>query len=211
MALTIIAGDPIDNRDNGRLWFAQNGAKRTRLSLYAAQGVHIERFDTEVYVARNAVPVWYSPDWREASVYLQLAEDDELHVVWLNSHCGFDVIPQAAEKHELHAVWLNTHCGFAVVPKDAVLWEASSFGGPKNSESKIAVLKTGCYVKEYTYKRATPSEWFAITLDGAVRCLGEKSRVIALALRGDKDAKRLAEFKGWLSDLTGELEVQDEL
>jgi len=192
--MTIIAGTPIEvdaNREDGRLWWAQNGAKRTRLSLYAAQGVHIERVDTEVYVARNAVPVWTGEDWsREASVYLY-----------------------PTEKHELHAVWLNTHCGFAVVPKDAVLWDASSFGGPKNSESKIAVLKTGCYVKEYTYKRATPSEWFAITLDGAVRCLGEKSRVIALALRGDKDAKRLAEFKGWLSELTtaGQLEVQDEL
>jgi len=191
MALTIIAGDAIEvdaNREDGRVWWAQNGAKRTRLALYAAQGVHIERVDTEVYVARNAVPVWTGEDWsREASVYLY-----------------------PTEKDELYAVWLNTHCGFAVVPEDAVLWEASSFGGPKNSESKIAVLKTGCYVKEYTYKRATPSEWFAITLDGAVRCLGEKSRVIALALRGDKDAKRLAEFKGWLSDLTGELEVQDE-
>ena len=85
------------------------------------------------------------------------------------------------------------------------------FRRTKNSESKIAVLKTGCYVEEYTYKRATPSEWFAITLDGAVRRLGEKSRVIALALRGDKDAARLAELKGWLGELTKQLEVQDEL
>jgi len=192
--MTIIAGDAIEieaNRDDGRVWWAQNGAKRTRLALYAAQGVHIERVDTEVYVARDAVPVWTGEDWnREASVYLY-----------------------PSELHEINAVWLNSHCGFAVVPKDAVLWEASSFGGPKNSESKLAVLKTGCYVEEYTYKRTTPSEWFAITLDGAVRCLGEKSRVIALALRGDKDAKRLAELKGWLSELTtaGQLEVQDEL
>ena len=189
--MTIIAGTPIEaNREDGRLWYAQNGAKRTRLALYAAQGVHIERVDTEVYVARGAVPVWTGEEWhREAAVYLY-----------------------PAEKHELHAVWLNSHCGFAVVPKDAVLWEASSFGGPKNSESKIAVLETGCYVEEYTYKRATPSEWFAITLDGAVRCLGEKSRVIALALRGDKDAEHLAKLKGWLSELTtvGQLEVQDE-
>jgi hypothetical protein len=63
MALTIIAGEPIEtNRDDGRLWFAQNGAKRTRLTLYAA-GVHIERVDTEVYVARNAVPVWTRESW----------------------------------------------------------------------------------------------------------------------------------------------------
>ena len=191
--MTIIAGTPIEaNREDGRLWWAQNGAKRTRLSLYAAQGVHIEPADSDipVYLARNAVPVWTGEDWsRQASVYLY-----------------------PTEKDELYAVWLNTHCGFAVVPKDAVLWEASSFGGPKNSESKIAVLKTGCYVEEYTYKRATPSEWFAITLDGAVRCLGEKSRVIALALRGDKDAEHLAKLKGWLSELTtvGQLEVQDE-
>lgn len=191
--MTIIAGGAIEieaNRGDGRLWWAQNGAKRTRLALYAAQGVHIERVDTEVYVARGAVPVWTGEDWsREASVYLY-----------------------PTEKDELHAVWLNSHCGFAVVPKDAVLWEASSFGGPKNSESKIAVLKTGCYVEEYTYKRATPSEWFAITLDGAVRRFGTKSNIIALALRGDKDAKRLAELKGWLSELTtaGQLEVQDE-
>ena len=190
--MTIIAGTPIEvdaNREDGLLWYAQNGAKRTRLALYAAQGVHIERFDTEVYVARNAVPVWTGEEWhREAAVYLY-----------------------PAEKHELHAVWLNSHCGFAVVPKDAVLWEASSFGGPKNSESKIAVLKTGCYVKESTYKFSTPSDWYSVTLDGAVRRLGAKSKVVALALRGDKDAKRLAEFKGWLSELTGELEVQDEL
>ena len=186
--MTIIAGCVIEiETEDGLLWYAQNGATRTRLALYAAD-VHIERVDTEVYVARGAVPVWTGEAWsREASVYLY-----------------------PAEKHELHAVWLNSHCGFTVVPKDAVLWEASSFGGPKNSESKIAVLKTGCYVEEYTYKRATPSEWFAITLDGAVRCLGEKSRVIALALRGDKDAERLAELKGWLSELiTGHLEVQD--
>jgi len=190
--MVIIAGDAVDtDREDGRLWWAQNGAKRTRLSLYAAQGVHIERVDTEVYVARGAVPVWTGEEWhREAAVYLY-----------------------PTEKDELYAVWLNTHCGFAVVPKDAVLWEASSFGGPKNSESKIAVLKTGCYVEEYTYKRATPSEWFAITLDGAVRRLRKKSDVIALALRGDKDAARLAELKGWLSELTtaGQLEVQDEL
>jgi len=192
MALTIIAGDAIEieaNREDGRVWWAQNGAKRTRLALYAAQGVHIERVDTEVYLARDAVPVWTGEEWhREAAVYLYPTEKDELHVVWL-----------------------NTHCGFGVTPKDAVLWEASSFGGPKNSESKIAVLKTGCYVEEYTYKRATPSNWYAITLDGAVRRLGTRSNIVALALRGDKDAKRLAEFKGWLSELTGELEVQDEL
>jgi len=188
--MTIIAGTPIKtNPEDGLLWFAQNGAKRTRLALYAAQGVHIERVDTEVYVARGAVPVWTGEEWhREAAVYLY-----------------------PAEKHELHAVWLNTHCGFAVVPKDAVLWQASSFGGPKNSESKIAVLKPPCYIEEFTYKFRTPSDWYSVTLDGAVRCLRKKSDVIALALRGDKDAKRLAEFKGWLSELTGELEVQDEL
>jgi hypothetical protein len=190
--MTIIAGTPIEietNRDDGQVWWAQNGAKRTRLALYAAQGVHIERVDTEVYVARNAVPVWTGEEWhREAAVYLY-----------------------PSELHEIYAVWLNTHCGFSVTPKDAVLWEASSVGGPKNSESKIAVLKTGCYVEEYTYKRATPSKWFAITLDGAVRRFGTKSNIIALALRDDKDAERLAELKGWLSELTtaGQLEVQD--
>jgi hypothetical protein len=193
--MTIIAGTVIEvetNREDGRLWFAQNGAKRTRLTLYAAQGVHIERVDDadiEVYVARNAVPVWTGEKWnREASVYLY-----------------------PAEKHDLCAVWLNEHCGFGVTPKDAVLWEASSVGGPKNSESKIAVLKPACYIEEYSYKFATSSVWYAITLDGAVRQLGTKSKVVALALRGDKDAARLAELKGWLSELTGQLEVQDEL
>jgi len=191
MALTIIAGTPIEtNHEDGRLWFAQNGAKRTRLSLYAAQGVYIERVDTEVYLARNAVPVWTGEKWgREASVYLYPAETDALH-----------------------AVWLNTHCGFGVTPKDAVLWEASSFGGPKNSESKIAVVELGCYIEEFTYKHATPSIWYAITLDGAVRRLGTRSNIVALALRGDKDAKRLAQLKGWLSRLAtaGQLEVRDE-
>ncbi len=191
MALTIIAGDMIDIRaEDGLVWWAQNGAKRTRLTLYAAQGVHIERVDTEVYLARNAVPVWTGDDWgREASVYLTQSEKDGLYAVWLNSHCGFGVVPQ-----------------------DAVLWEASSVGGPKNSESKIAVLRLGCYVEEHTYKHATPSIWYAITLDGAVRRLGAKSNIVALALRGDKDAKRLAEFKGWLNQLAtaGQLEVQDE-
>jgi hypothetical protein len=179
MALTIIAGTPIEaNRDDGRLWFAQNGAKRTRLTLYAA-GVHIERVDTEVYVAHNAVPVWTGESWhREASVYLYPAETDELY-----------------------AVWLNTHCGFGVAPKDAVLWEASSVGGPKNSASQIAVLKTACYIERYSYKFAAPSIWYAITLDGAVRRLGTKSNIVGLALRGDKDAARLAELKGWLSEL----------
>jgi hypothetical protein len=192
--MTIIAGSPIEveaNRDDGRLWFAQNGAKRTRLTLYAA-GVHIEcvDFDIPVYVARNAVPVWTGDDWnREASVYLYPAETDELY-----------------------AVWLNEHCGFGVVPKNAVLWQASSVGGPKNSASQIAVLRPGCYIEEYSYKFATPSDWFAITLDGAVRRLRKKSDVIALALRGDKDAQMLAELKGWLSELAtaGQLEVQDE-
>jgi len=190
--MTIIAGTPIEaNREDGRLWYAQNGAKRTRLALYAAQGVHIERVDTEVYVARNAVPVWTGEAWhREAAVYLYPAEVDELHGVWLNSHCGF-----------------------GVTPKDAVLWESSSFGGPKNSQSQIAVVKPGCYIERYSYKHATPSSWYAITLDGAVRRLGTRSNIVALALRGDKDAKRLAELKGWLSELTtaGQLEVQDEL
>ena len=192
--MTIIAGTPIEvdaNREDGLLWYAQNGAKRTRLALYAAQGVHIERVDSELYLARDAVPVWTGEDWsREASVYLY-----------------------PTEKDELYAVWLNTHCGFAVVPKDAVLWEASSFGGPKNSESKIAVLKPPCYIEEFTYKFSTPSDWYSVTLDGAVRRLGTRSNIVALALRGDKDAKRLAELKGWLSELTtaGQLEVQDEL
>ena len=196
MALTIIAGDPIEiHRDDGRLWFAQNGAKRTRLALYAAQGVHIERVDSDipVYLAHSAVPVWIGDErGREAAVYLYPAEKDE--------------------KDELYAVWLNSHCGFGVTPKDAVLWQASSVGGPKNSESKIAVLKPPCYIEEFTYKFATPSDWFSVALDGAVRCLREKSDVIALALRGDKDAERLAELKGWLSQLTtaGQLEVHDE-
>ena len=195
MALTIIAGDPIEiHRDDGRLWFAQNGAKRTRLSLYALPEVQIERVDApscSVYVARGVAPVWYSPDWREASVYLQ---------------------PEPADDEELHVVWLNSHCGFGVVPKDAILWQASSVGGPKNSESKIAVLKPPCYIEEFTYKFATPSDWFSVALDGAVRRLRKRSDVIALALRGDKDAERLAELKGWLSQLTtaGQLEVHDE-
>ena len=189
MALTIIAGDVIEiDAEDGRLWWAQNGAKRTRLLLYAAQGVHIERVGSELYLARDAVPVWTGEEWhREAAVYLY-----------------------PTEKDELYAVWLNTHCGFAVVPKDAVLWQASSVGGPKNSASQIAVVKPACYIERYSYKHATPSSWYAITLDGAVRRLGTKSNIIALALRGDKDAKRLAELKGWLSELTGELEVQDE-
>jgi hypothetical protein len=189
--MTIIVGTAIEietSREDGRVWYAQNGATRTRLTLYAAQGVHIERVDSEVYVARNAVPVWTGEGWREAAVYLY-----------------------PAEKDEIHAVWLNTHCGFGATPKDAVLWEACSFGGPKNSRSQIAVVRTGCYIEEYSYKHSTPSTWFAITLDGAVRRLGAKSRVVSLALRGDKDAARLAELKGWLSELTGQLEVQDEL
>ena len=113
--MTIIAGNVVQiDAEDGRLWWAQNGAKRTRLSLYAAQGVHIERVDAEVYVARNAVPVWTGEDWsRQASVYLY-----------------------PTEKDELYAVWLNTHCGFAVVPEDAVLWEASSFGGPKTARAR---------------------------------------------------------------------------
>ena len=187
--MTIIAGDVVQiDAEDGRLWWAQNGAKRTRLALYAAQGVHIERVDTEVYVARNAVPVWYSPDWREASVYLQLAEDDELHVVWLNSHCGFDVIPQAAEKH---AAW--------------------SHGGPKNSASKLAILAPPCYVQIHTYKHSSPRKYAAVTLDGAVRWLGTRSEVLAAYFRRDLDATRLAEFQGWLSELSEQLEVQDEL
>jgi hypothetical protein len=189
--MTIIAGSAIEiETEDGLLWHAQNGAKRTHLALYAAQGVHIERVDTEVYLARNAVPVWTGEQWhREAAVYLY-----------------------PTEKDELYAVWLNSYCGFGVVPKDAVLWEASSFGGAKNSESKIAVLKPPCYIEEFTYKFSTPSDWYSVTLDGAVRRLGTRSNIVALALRGDKDAKRLAELKGWLSELAtvGQLEVQDE-
>jgi len=189
--MTIIAGNVVQiDAEDGRLWFAQNGAKRTRLALYAAQGVYIERVDVDipVYVARNAVPVWTGEQWhREAAVYLY-----------------------PAEKDELYAVWLNTHCGFGVTPKDAVLWDASSFGGSKNSESKIAVLKPPCYIEEFTYKFSTPSDWFSVTLDGAVRRLGTKSNIIALALRGDKDAEHLAQIKGWLGELiAGQLEVQD--
>ena len=189
--MTIIAGMPIEiENENGLLWFAQNGAKRTRLALYAAQGVHIERVYLDiipVYVARDAVPVWTGDGSREASVYLY-----------------------PSELHEIYAVWLNEHCGFSVTPKDAVLWQASSVGGPKNSESKIAVLKPPCYIEEFTYKFSTPSDWFSVTLDGAVRCLRKKSDVIALALRGDKDAEHLAQIKGWLGELiAGQLQVQD--
>jgi hypothetical protein len=188
--MVIIAGTPIGiENENGLLWFAQNGAKRTRLALYAPSEVQIERVDTELYLARDAVPVWYSPDWREASVYLQTAEDEELHVVWLNSHCGFDVIPQAAEKH---AAW--------------------SYGGPKNSASKLAILAPPCYVQIHTYKHSSPRKYVAVTLDGAVRWLGTRSEVIAAHFRGDVEATRLAKFQGWLSELTtvGQLEVQDE-
>jgi len=193
MALTIIAGDVIKiDAEDGRLWWAQNGATRTRLALCAPSEVQIERVDApslSVYVSRGVAPVWYSPDWREASVYLQLAEDDELHVVWLNSHCGFDVIPQAAEKH---TAW--------------------SYGGPKNSASKLAILAPPCYVQIHTYKHSSPRKYVAVTLDGAVRWLGTRSEVIAAHFRGDVEATRLAEFQGWLSGLTavGHLEVQDE-
>ena len=192
--MTIIAGNVVQiDAEDGRLWFAQNGATRTRLSLYAPPEVQIERVDApllSVYVARGVAPVWYSPDWREASVYLQPAEDDDLHVVWLNNHCGFDVIPQAAEKH---AAW--------------------SYGGPKNSASKLAILAPPCYVQIHTYKHSSPRKYAAVTLDGAVRWLGARSEVIAAHFRGDLDATRLAEFQGWLSELTtiGQLEVQDEL
>ena len=186
--MTIIAGDVVKidtDREDGRVWWAQNGAKRKRLALYAAQGVHIERVDTEVYVARNAVPVWTGDERnREASVYLRPSENEGIY-----------------------AIWLNSHCGFSVTPKDAVLWEASSVGGPKNSESKIAVLNPPCYIKEHTYKFASPSDWFSIALDGAVRRLGKKSDVIALVLRDDKDAEHLAQLTGWLSELST-LEVQ---
>jgi hypothetical protein len=191
--MVIIAGTPIEiENENGLLWFAQNGAKRTRLALYAAQGVHIESVDSNipVYLARSAVPVWVGDERnREASVYLRPSENEGIY-----------------------AIWLNSHCGFGVAPKDAVLWQASSVGGPKNSESKIAVLKPPCYIEEFTYKFSTPSDWFSVALDGAVRCLRKKSDVIALALRGDKDAEHLAQIKGWLSELTtaGQLEVQDE-
>ena len=190
--MTIIAGTPIEaNREDGRLWSAQNGTTRTRLALYAPPEVQIERVDApllSVYVARGVAPVWYSPDWREASVYLQPAEDDELHVVWLNSHCGFDVIPQAAEKH---AAW--------------------SYGGPKNSASKLAILAPPCYVQIHTYKHSSPRKYAAVTLDGAVRWLGTRSEVLAAYFRRDLDATRLAEFQGWLSELSEQLEVQDEL
>jgi hypothetical protein len=192
--MVIIAGTPIEiENQDGLLWYAQNGAKRTRLALYAAQGVHIECVDSNipVYVARDAVPVWTGDERnREASVYLRHSEKERIYAIWLNSHCGFDV-----------------------VPKDAVLWQASSVGGPKNSESKIAVLRLGCYVEEHSYKFATPSDWFSVALDGAVRRLRKKSDVIALALRGDKDAERLAELKGWFGKLATaeQLEVQDEL
>ena len=192
--MTIIAGAPIETKTNCgntfgncRLWFAQNGRTRTRLSLYAAQGLHIECVDTKVYLARDAVPVWVGDERsREASVYLHADPD---------------------EKDELYAVWLNTHCGFSVFPKDAVLWQASSVGGRKNSASQIAVVNPGCYIERYSYKFAMPSYWYAITLDGAVRSLGEQSYIIAIASRGDKDAARLAELKGWLSGLTGQWEV----
>ena len=198
--MTIIAGAPIKTETNCgnifgncRLWFAQNGRTRTRLALYAAQGLHIECVDVKirVYVVR-AVPVWTGEEGRrEASVCLHPDEKDE--------------------KDELYAVWLNTHCGFSVFPKDAVLWQASSVGGRKNSASQIAVVNPGCYIERYSYKFAMPSYWYAITLDGAVRSLGEQSHIIAIASRGDKDAARLAELKGWLSGLTGQLEAQDEL
>jgi hypothetical protein len=199
--MTIIAGAPIKTETNCgnvfgncRIWFAQNGRTRTRLALYAAQGVHIECVDvkviTPVYVA-HAVPAWTGRDCsREASVYLH---------------------PDPGATDELYAVWLNTYCGFSVFPKDAVLWQASSVGRPKKSASQIAVVNPGCYIERYSYKFAQPSYWYAITLDGAVRSLGEQSNIIALASRGDKDAARLAELKGWLSGLTGQLEVQDEL
>ena len=198
--MTIIAGAPINTETNCgnifgncRLWFAQNGRTRTRLALYAAHGLHIECVDVKirVYVAR-AVPVWTGEEGRrEASVCLHPDEKDE--------------------KDELYAVWLNTHCSFSVFPKDAVLWQASSVGGRKNSASQIAVVNPGCYIERYSYKFAMPSYWYAITLDGAVRSLGEQSHIIAIASRGDKDAARLAELKGWLSGLTGQLEAQDEL
>jgi hypothetical protein len=192
--MTIIAGDVVQiDAEDGRLWFAQNGAKRTRLALYAAQGVHIECVDSNipVYVARDAVPVWTGDERnREASVYLRHSEKEGIYAIWLNSHCGFDV-----------------------VPKDAAVWQASSVGGPKNSQSQVAVLKPPCYIEEYTYKFATPSDWFSVALDGAVRRLRKKSDVVALALRGDKDAERLAELKGWFGKLATaeQLEVQDEL
>ena len=200
--MTIIAGTPIETETNCgntfgscRIWFAQNGRTRTRLALYAAQDIHIECVDIKipVYVAHNAVPAWIGDERsREASVYLHA---------------------DPAEKDELCAVWLNTYCGFSVFPKDAVLWQASSVGGPKNSQSKIAVVRLGCYIERYSYKFAQPSYWYSISLDGAVRGLGTKSNIIALALRGDKDAAHLAQLKGWLSELNtaGQLEVQDEL
>ncbi len=193
--MVIISGCALDlQREDGLLWSACNGAKRTRLALYRANGVEIEKVEStpyyqHVYIARGALPTWYNPDWREAAVYLQPSDADEI----------------------FH-VRLDTHCGFNVVPKDAELWSAWSWGGPKNSASKIAVIEGGAYCEIISYKHSTPYGYVALGMDGAVRELGERSDVIAKHLRGDKDATRLAELKGWLDALTAArepLEVHD--
>ena len=184
MATTIISGSALDlEREDGCLWHACNGARRTRLALYRASGIEVERVDSEagtyVYVARGCLPTWYQPDYREAAVYLQPSDADALYHVRLNKHCGF-----------------NT------VPKDAELWSAWSWGGPKNSASKIAVIAPPAYCEIFTYKHAAPYDYVALGMDGEVRELGERSEVLAKHLRGDADATRLAELKGWLTALT---------
>ena len=196
MAITIISGCNLRLDDSeGCLWHACNGARRTRLALYRASGIEVERvpdapYYQHVYVAHGCLPTWYQADWREAAVYLQPSEADELYHVRLNAHCGF-----------------NT------VPKDAELWSAWSWGGPKNSASKIAVIAPPAYAEIITYKHAAPYDYILLGMDGAVRELGERSEVLAKHFRGDKDATRLAELKGWLTALTAArspLEVHDE-
>jgi len=196
MAITIISGCNLRLDDSeGCLWSACNGAKRTRLALYRASGIEVERVPTTeaglvVHIARGALPTWYQPDWREAAVYLQPSDADALY-----------------------HVRLNTHCGFNTVPKDAELWSAWSWGGPKNSASKIAVIEGGSYCEIISYKHASPYSYVLLGMDGEVRWLGERSEVLAKHFRGDKDATRLAELKGWLTELTAArstLEVHDE-
>ena len=196
MAITVISGCALDlEREDGCLWHACNGARRTRLALYRASGIEVERvpdapYYQHVYVAHGALPTWYQPDWREAAVYLQPSDADALYHVRLNKHCGFNV-----------------------VPKDAEIFAAWSHGGPKNSASKIAVIAPPAYCEIITYKHSTPYEHVALGMDGEVRELGKRGDVLAKHFRGDADATRLAELQGWLTELTAAsepLEVHDE-
>jgi len=174
MAKIIIFGEL--DRESGLAWARCNGATRPRLKLHIADGVDLTHDrDAGIYTCRGI---------------LSASENNNTYALFVNPE------PDDAKRNLVLHIALDDHCGFDVYPEDAALWDKSSWGGPKNSRSQIAVIRAPAYIAIHTYKHVAPRTYYWLHKDG-VRKLGQKDDILAAALEGSEVCRELVRLMGW--------------